>query len=385
METRLIKFTTLTPIFTGGVDQDMERIHETGIIGSLRWWYEALVRGVGGYACDPSNSSCLYSVEDDSGICEACRLFGATGWRRRFRLTLSGAAQAESTAEWRTRRRDAWQFSVPRCDAGGDTSVYLRPGFTGPITLRFAGKGCDLDLLVDLLLLVTRVGSLGARCQVGFGIVTIEEHLAPTGELAKRLKKIAHAHAVPVDPAGRPSAADMFLARVALSEARHKVEGEGGIETMVQLKADLRSVFRPSPDTLRTVRHALLGTVEGERISSKVNVSRPYQVPGDGGNWTMRVWGWVPASMSAEPIAGGGATSLEVFNRIEMCLKTFKSYPGLCNWLDLLANMGTQGLATKDPKLLPAASIDWVRLKDRDGVLAQLVKWLPVPQRETAQ
>ena len=35
-----IKIKTLTPLWTGGVDTTTDRLHETGIIGSLRWWYE---------------------------------------------------------------------------------------------------------------------------------------------------------------------------------------------------------------------------------------------------------------------------------------------------------------------------------------------------------
>ena len=43
-----IRLRTLTPLWTGGVETGkMDRIHETGIIGSLRWWYETLVRGLG--------------------------------------------------------------------------------------------------------------------------------------------------------------------------------------------------------------------------------------------------------------------------------------------------------------------------------------------------
>ena len=35
---RPLELTTLTPIWTGGVETGkMDRIHETGIIGSLRW------------------------------------------------------------------------------------------------------------------------------------------------------------------------------------------------------------------------------------------------------------------------------------------------------------------------------------------------------------
>lgn len=79
-----IRLKTLTPLWTGGVDQTCDRLHETGLIGSLRWWYEALVRGLGGYACDPtSDDRC---PEKDGKHCAACELFGCTGWARKFRL-----------------------------------------------------------------------------------------------------------------------------------------------------------------------------------------------------------------------------------------------------------------------------------------------------------
>jgi len=59
-------------------------LRETGIIGSLRWWYEALIRGLGGRACDPtSDNRC---PDKDGNHCGACELFGCTGWSRKFIL-----------------------------------------------------------------------------------------------------------------------------------------------------------------------------------------------------------------------------------------------------------------------------------------------------------
>ncbi|MGF3495937.1 MAG: type III-B CRISPR module RAMP protein Cmr1, partial [Methanothrix sp.] len=88
-----IKLKTLTPLWTGGVDQTCDRLHETGLIGSLRWWYEALVRGLGGYACDPTaEGRCEYDPKKpeppEKQICAACYLFGCTGWARLFRLKI---------------------------------------------------------------------------------------------------------------------------------------------------------------------------------------------------------------------------------------------------------------------------------------------------------
>ncbi|NTV47298.1 MAG: type III-B CRISPR module RAMP protein Cmr1, partial [Chlorobiales bacterium] len=96
-----VELKTLTPIWTGGVEAGkMDRIHETGIIGSLRWWYEAIVRGLGGKVCDTTadeaSKRCIFEQKKGESIqeayaclCPVCQLFGATGWRRRFRLVVA--------------------------------------------------------------------------------------------------------------------------------------------------------------------------------------------------------------------------------------------------------------------------------------------------------
>ena len=89
---------TLTPLWTGGVEAGkVDRIHETSILGSLRWWYEAIMRGLGGEACDPTTHSCIYEPDkSDNGLCDVCQVFGATGWRRRFRLTVADNTTPDS-------------------------------------------------------------------------------------------------------------------------------------------------------------------------------------------------------------------------------------------------------------------------------------------------
>ncbi len=54
MPQKQIKVTlkTLTPFWTGNVDGKSNELKLTSIIGSLRWWFEALVRGMMYYACD---------------------------------------------------------------------------------------------------------------------------------------------------------------------------------------------------------------------------------------------------------------------------------------------------------------------------------------------
>ena len=92
-----IHLKTLTPLWTGGMDRSCDRLRETGLIGSLRWWYEALVRGLGGYACDPTTEGrCEYDPKKptppEKQLCAACYLFGCTGWARKFRLRVLDAS-----------------------------------------------------------------------------------------------------------------------------------------------------------------------------------------------------------------------------------------------------------------------------------------------------
>ena len=98
-----VKIKPLTPIWTGDANRRNTVLRETGIIGSLRWWYEVLVRGLGGSACDPTNENLRCKLDQEkfkkalnSGksfqealneqICPACQLFGCTGWARKFKL-----------------------------------------------------------------------------------------------------------------------------------------------------------------------------------------------------------------------------------------------------------------------------------------------------------
>lgn len=53
------------------------------MLGSLRWWFEVLVRGLGGSPCDPSSNQ-KAGMNDQH--CVVCEFFGCTGWARKFRF-----------------------------------------------------------------------------------------------------------------------------------------------------------------------------------------------------------------------------------------------------------------------------------------------------------
>ncbi|MEA3310488.1 MAG: type III-B CRISPR module RAMP protein Cmr1 [Chloroflexota bacterium] len=164
-----ITLRTLTPLWTGGVDGKCDRLHVTGIIGSLRWWYEALVRA-GGYACDPaSDNKCRYDSKDpqppEKQLCPACYVFGATGWRRRFRLKV-----VEDATE------PAWNPSTGALNIrppDRSRGWYLPPGRVGEITLRLDGDNETLQKLAALFLFLEQWGSLGAKPQLGYGAFEI--------------------------------------------------------------------------------------------------------------------------------------------------------------------------------------------------------------------
>lgn len=104
----IFKLRALTPIYTGGLRRDdNSELRFTGIKGSIRWWYEVLIRGLGFYACDPRpdadgcsfdiknvpqaaiNDARLFTREVKEQICPACYLFGCTGWSGKFIIRIA--------------------------------------------------------------------------------------------------------------------------------------------------------------------------------------------------------------------------------------------------------------------------------------------------------
>jgi CRISPR-associated protein Cmr1 len=76
--------TARAPLWTGDANGQNGRLISTGLLGSIRWWLEVVVRGLGGAACDPSDTS--GRCDPEGRHCVACELFGCTGWARKFRF-----------------------------------------------------------------------------------------------------------------------------------------------------------------------------------------------------------------------------------------------------------------------------------------------------------
>jgi len=83
----------LTDMWTGDATGQGQRTITTGLLGSLRWWFEVLVRGLGGAACDPSvdGNRC---PTNEGQRCLVCELFGCTGRARKFRFDVRDSSGA---------------------------------------------------------------------------------------------------------------------------------------------------------------------------------------------------------------------------------------------------------------------------------------------------
>ena len=297
-----VKIQILTPLWTGGVDAGKcDRIHETGILGSLRWWMEVLVRGMGGQVCEPTEQKCSAK----NGLCNVCKIFGAEGQKRRFRLdvvqdntkpdkdVLSKVELQPYQYKYKDKqgqektgtRTPTWHFPEKDDD---------KPK-VGTFILKIQGLHPDFkpEIIGGLIQFIADWSALGARPQMGFGVIQImDKDFSKPIRLDTRclydwLKEVEGK----CQYLELPSLQNIFLAKIQPKKSKSSFQEQDTFN----LKYDLRNQFRVppgKPDSLRQLRHFIMGTVDGNRQAAKIKISRPY--PHKNSKW-MRVWGWVPA------------------------------------------------------------------------------------------
>lgn len=270
-----ITLKTLTPLWTGGVETgQMDRLHETGLLGSLRWWYEALVRGLGGYACDPAQHSCLYDKQKpNNGLCDVCQVFGATGWRRRFRLVVYNDQMREQRIMHSMTANRSYQDNRGRTRT--PTWYFQNPPQAGQFSIQLQSlhPQFSVETIRGLVQLLIDWAALGARQQMGFGVVEMtSERLDSNPFTGLHLAGNGSANNL-------PSLQNIFFARIRVKNSTDSTD----METF-NLKYDLRRLFAND----QNVRHFVMGTVQGDRMGSKIFMSRPYA------DRLIRVWGWIP-------------------------------------------------------------------------------------------
>ncbi len=174
-----IRIRTLTPVWTGGVDGKCDKLRETSIIGSLRWWFEAVVRGFGCYACDSVDKKCEYANKEEN-ICAVCKLFGTTGWSRRFRLEINQSFRAiyQGSLVISGKRR-SWYYpsGLVSCDGEFNEIRGVLPVSTNS-TREKSEKEINIDVDSIFKLLFTFVSKWGMVCgktAIGYGVVEFED------------------------------------------------------------------------------------------------------------------------------------------------------------------------------------------------------------------
>lgn len=292
----------LTPIWTGGVEAGKcDRIHETGILGSLRWWMEVLVRGLGGQVCDPTEQKCSYK----KGLCEVCKIFGAEGQKRRFRLeVIQDNTQPDKNVSSNIALKHEYE------DSEGKTKTRISTWYfpqnlkdkprSGTFTLQIQSlhPAFKPEVIGGLIQLIADWSAVGARPQMGFGVIQVEGSCIDTQPLYNWLIATAGSKSY----SDLPSLKNIFLAKIQPKDSNSSFQEQDTFN----LKYDLRQLFRKDTETNKgkdgegkprpkkkdgdkDLRHFIMGTVEDERMAAKIKISRAYD-----DDRSMRVWGWVP-------------------------------------------------------------------------------------------
>ncbi len=256
-----------------------DRVRETGIIGSLRWWYEAFVRGFGVYACDPTHSDC-----QGFSSCKVCKLFGCNGLSRGFDIRVEDSTHPEKIVDQQVvalpndkgRRRSKWYFS---------------PGHEGLLDLKITPTRCneeELNGLKIVLKILELWGAIGSRTHLGYGVFQCinegGEYNLSTEEIESGLANFESGNRT----SNLPDLKFFFFSKL-------KLDGDftnciKRLENSLELRYDLRQLFRED----NKLRYDIMGTIRGERRGSKIFISRVYQVREIN---EMRVWGWIPQAI----------------------------------------------------------------------------------------
>ena len=328
------------------------------------------MRGLGGSACDPSEHTCELSGErlkryeaarragktwwealDEVSICDACKVFGTTGWKRRFRLEVIPKEGEIDLTEGmfpsgRVHPRGSSEYRV-----GG---WMLRGGYFGTLMLQFHG---DEEILcceiLPTLRFIEQWGALGPKTSLGYGVIKIEDVKLNGGSIETydccansrvgRWWLNTQLNATSPYNGICPALTNMFFAK-----ARFRPDGDNWWRTLQEVEwlkdrkipqkdaswtgrgqepkgpykisnafpytrlehwYQCHKMFPIAPIVRNRLRYGnasvcdgngetdwckfVFGTTQGKRVQSKIRVSWAYRLP-DSDEWEFRIWGWLP-------------------------------------------------------------------------------------------
>jgi CRISPR-associated protein Cmr1 len=193
----------------------------------------------------------------------------------------------------------------------GTKGWFLKGGMMGDLELEIVGikAGFDARAIAGLIALIARRAGIGAKTQMGYGIVQFKEQAPPAQPFENHLKGLGTGTYAPSD---LPDLREMFFAEMKTSKVVSRQKDN--VKPTLLLKRDLRAAFRGClRDNYkdRTLRHELMGEVRGNsRIGSKISISQPFD---SGSGPVMRMWGWVPEYLAVR----AGVSRCDVLDRIK--------------------------------------------------------------------
>jgi CRISPR-associated protein Cmr1 len=337
-----ITFKTFTPIWTGDIDNKSVKILENGILGSLRWWSEAINRGFGYSVCDPTNDT--RCPNENQEYCCICNIFGATGKQRLFKIICDGGDSLFSNnVKIKPHDRNGGWFYPESGLMAEEISVKFIP-----LNQSFMNIFIHLPIAV-----LSNWGSIGAKPQLGYGVINQNSSIdLNLQEYSRKLIKLGEPRKNISNQNYFPNLKDFFFAkiqfRVNTGDWWKKIDGisqhdfsniekwikQGTVPVYPAIKNWLRfgngSKSWKSEDNYQNQRieNYLFGTIRKicpncytalkednrnrgkfwcpncrnsfpkeeilERNASKINISFAYQI--DESNWEFRLWGWIPKS-----------------------------------------------------------------------------------------
>ena len=321
----MINLKIKTPVWTGDIDTKSSLLQSTGIIGSLRWWTEAILRGMGKCSCDPaSDERCPKEINDQKHYCASCLIFGATGMRRLFRLELNGG----------TKVFDGRALNIK--PDGRNRGWYLGSGLMGDIKLNIVplDESFDESLVLVPLTVAAKWGGIGAKTQHGYGVVEMENDLNIDFEKFsnliesilnnQRLSKLGLGLRIGNNDR-LPDLKKMFFAKVHFEvtdndwwkqvdgikpDNQRNYRGHVNDQRMINwVKTDSVPIAPAIKNWLRfdsgqnlwktndqnrnrEIENWLFGTIRNTKTASKINISCAYKV--NDNLWEFRIWGWIP-------------------------------------------------------------------------------------------
>jgi CRISPR-associated protein Cmr1 len=280
---------------------------ETSIIGSLRWWLEALARGYGINVPEirsQDGEAEADHAQDETADGEAKpkgidAFFGCTAQKRAFRVDIEAGSVAEVSIPGKVRLpaarandpRPGWFFKGERAFKASPPN---QGNPRGTLKLRLIATDLDaakaesvIRIIEGLLTFISQFGALGARTQHGFGIIGYKS-AEGISALVRWLDSQPAAMIGTVTSSQLPSIGNFFHLSVPVRAAVREPHGEDGFMATLRLRRQIRDGFRNAGED--DLRHQVMGWVKGDdRQGSRISVSLPYE---DGRGHRIRIWGW---------------------------------------------------------------------------------------------